>query len=189
MSRSTPTKTSAASSTTTGTANPSLWLTRCFNKREDSERLKNPSTTYNYKMEGQGDREGGEFLRQVRAVLQQRVSPPWSSTPARPATGAEGPEAYHGRYHVSGENPLRDTGISPCPDLSAADKPPRKAAWVQSRTARHRGIAENHPRQPQPCELELVELLTEIMDSRKIDEVDFCFQRHPESLRLPTGQG
>ena len=94
---------------------------------------------------------GGEFLRQVRAVLQQRVSSRGHRPRRDPLLGAEGSEAYHRRHHVSGENPLRDTGISPCPDLSAADNRRGKPHVVQSRAARHRGIAENHPRQPQPC--------------------------------------
>lgn len=92
-----------------------------LNKREDSERLKNLRTTYNYKMEAKGrDREEVSFLRQVRAVFQQRVSS-CSHRPRRdPLLGAEDSEAYHRRHHVSGENPLRDTGIPPRSDLSAA---------------------------------------------------------------------
>ena len=124
-----------------------------LNKREDSERLKNLSTTYNYKMEAKGrDQRGGEFLRQVRAVLQQRVSPRGH----RPRRDPYWVRRFRGlprtiprfwrkiRYEI----PAFLHALT-YRRLTTAEE---SRMWkFQSRTARHRGIAENHPRQPQPC--------------------------------------
>ncbi len=58
-----------------------------LNKREDSERLKNLSTTYNYKMEAKGrDREEVSFFAKF-VLCSNNEYLPLSSTPAKPAIG------------------------------------------------------------------------------------------------------
>ncbi len=94
-----------------------------LNKREDSERLKNLSTTRNYKMEAKGrDREEVSFFAKfVLCSNNEYLLSPRSHRPRRDTLlGTEDSEAHHRGYYVSGENPLRDTGISPRLDISAA---------------------------------------------------------------------
>ena len=147
-----------------------------LNKREDSERLKNLSTTRNYKMEAKGrDREEVSFF--AKFVL-------CSNNEYLPVVIDPGETRYWVR-----KIPKLTTDDTTFLEKIRYEIP----AFLHALTYRQLSTAEESRMWFDPAmidtdalqriiranrnrvELELAELLTEIMDSRKIDEVDFCF--------------
>ncbi len=147
-----------------------------LNKREDSKRLKNLSTTRNYKMEAKGrDREEVSFF--AKLVL-------CSNNEYLPVVIDPGEIRYWVR-----KIPKLTTDDTTFLEKIRYEIP----AFLHALTYRQLSTAEESRMWFDPAmidtdalqkiiranrnrvELELAELLSEIMDSRKIDEVDFCF--------------
>lgn len=146
-----------------------------LNKREDSERLKNLSTTYNYKMEAKGrDREEVSFFAkfvlcsnnehlpvvidpgETRYWVRKIEKLPHDDTAFLDKVKAEIPAFLH---HLSER------------ELSTIEK---SRMWfdpaLTDTEALQRIIRANRNR----VEIELVELLTDIMVTKNVDAVSFC---------------
>lgn len=146
-----------------------------LNKREDSERLKNLSTTYRYKVEAKGqDREEVSFF--AKFVL-------CSNNEYPPVVIDHGETRYWVRKierlksddtafldKVKAEIPAFLHYLSERP-LSTTEE---SRMWFDPRltdtAALQKIIRANRNR----VEIELAELLMDIMENRKIDAVDFC---------------
>ena len=146
-----------------------------LNKREDSERLKNLSTTYRYKMEAKGqDREEVSFF--AKFVL-------CSNNEYLPVVIDPGETRYWVRKIErlkSDDTAFLDKVKTEIPaflhhlserQLSTTEE---SRMWFDSRltdtAALQKIIRANRNR----VEIELSELLMDIMESRKIEAVDFC---------------
>ena len=146
-----------------------------LNKREDSERLKNLSTTYNYKMEAKGrDREEVSFF--AKFVL-------CSNNEYLPVVIDPGETRYWVRKIpklASDDTCFLEKIRDEIPAFLHAMSNRQLSTTEESRMwfdpklidteALQKIIRANRNR----VEVELAELLTDIMDSRKIDAVDFC---------------
>lgn len=146
-----------------------------LNKREDSERLKNLSTTYNYKMEAKGrDREEVSFF--AKFVL-------CSNNEYLPVVIDPGETRYWVRKIpklASDDTCFLEKIRDEIPAFLYAMSNRQLSTIEESRMwfdpklidteALQKIIRANRNR----VEVELAELLIDIMDSRKIDAVDFC---------------
>ena len=146
-----------------------------LNKREDSERLKNLSTTYNYKMEAKGrDREEVSFF--AKFVL-------CSNNEYLPVVIDPGETRYWVRKIpklASDDTCFLEKIRDEIPAFLHAMSNRQLSTTEESRMwfdpklidteALQKIIRANRNR----VEVELAELLIDIMDSRKIDAVDFC---------------
>ena len=147
-----------------------------LNKREDSERLKNLSTTYNYKMEAKGrDREEVSFFAKfvlcsnneyLPVVIDPGETRYWVRKVPRLTTD-DTTFLEKIRYEI----PAFLHALTYRQLITAEESRMWFNPALLDTEALQKIIRANRNR----VELELAELLTEIMDSRKIDEVDFCF--------------